>query len=134
MMNILLSVSISLFCLSMFSFSTTLGKISRTFEGFDYSYAEFAVSVKGVTPDNGLGPFFLQFAFKDMAKDYFEEHLSPYLSEENYAIDCVFTSPYTVDGKEDDRYCKRATLNFEATFSGSYHYKNSKSFVIKEKI
>lgn len=133
MMNILFSVLICSFCLQMFTFSMTIGKVSRVFDGFDYSYAEFAVSTEKITQSNGLGPYFYQYAFEKRANDYFEEHLSPFISSDNYKIECSYSSPYTVNGVANNRYCKRATLNFEATFCGYHHYKNSKSFIIKEK-
>lgn len=130
MMNYLLIAMVFSFSVQMFGYASTLGKIKRVFEGFDYSLAQQAVVAKQI--DSIPGPYFYRIAWKNVTVDYFKTNLEPYLLNGSYTLKQELSDPYIVDGKRT-RYFKRATLYFEATFQGIYHYENSKSFIIKEK-
>ena len=131
MMNYLLISLVFSFSLQMFSYSSTLGKIKRVFEGFDFSIAQQAVLARG-GDEVPYGPYFYLTAWKNVTKNYFKTNLDPYFINVTYTLSPEFSDPYIIDNKETS-YFKRATLYFEATFQGIYHYENSKSFIIKEK-
>lgn len=131
MMNYLLIALVFSFSVQMFSYSSSLGKIKRVFEGFDFSLAQQAVLAKGQN-EIPYAPFFYKTAWKRVTVNYFKTNLDPYLRNGSYTLTQKLSDPYIIDGKETT-YFKRATLYFNATFQGIYHYENSKSFIIKEK-
>lgn len=131
MMNYLLIALVFSFSVQMFSYSSSLGKIKRVFEGFDFSLAQQAVLAKGQN-EIPYGPFFYKTAWKRVTVNYFKTNLDPYLRNGSYTLTQELSDPYIIDGKKTT-YFKRATLYFNATFQGIYHYENSKSFIIKEK-
>lgn len=131
MMNYLLIALVFSFSVQMFSYSSSLGKIKRVFEGFDFSLAQQAVLARG-EGEIPYAPYFYKTAWKRVTVNYFKTNLDPYLRNGSYTLTQKLSDPYIIDGKETT-YFKRATLYFEATFQGIYHYENSKSFIIKEK-
>ena len=131
MMNYLLIALVFSFSVQMFSYSSSLGKIKRVFEGFDFSLAQQAVLARG-EGEIPYAPYFYKTAWKRVTVNYFKTNLDPYLRNGSYTLTQKLSDPYIIDGKETT-YFKRATLYFNATFQGIYHYENSKSFIIKEK-
>ncbi len=115
----------------MFSYATTLGKLKRVFDGFDYSVAQTGVYAKDEGTKAETGPYFYKSYWNRVVRSYFKTNLEPYYKG-NYEINSVFSNPYIISGKESNRY-QRVTLYFSADFNISFHYENDKSFVIKEK-
>ena len=130
MMNYLLIAMVFSFSVQMFCYASSLGKIKRVFEGFDYSLAQQAVLAR--QEEKIPGPYFYMTAWKNVTRNYFKTNLEPYLLSGSYTLKQEVSDPYIVNGKETS-YFKKATLHFAATFQGIYHYENSKSFIVKEK-
>lgn len=132
MANYFFIVILFSFSFQMFSYTNTLGKIKRVFEGFDYSYAQQGVIGRISSEDQEYGAYFYPLGMNRVIKNYFANNFKNYPAKIAYSANGEFSEPYIVDGKESTYYTKVKVV-FECTFNTFYHYEDSKSFVIKEK-
>ena len=103
MMNYLLIAMVFSFSVQMFSYSSSLGKIKRVFEGFDFSLAQQAVLARG-EGEIPYAPYFYKTAWKRVTVNYFKTNLDPYLRNGSYTLTQELSDPYIIDGKENDLF------------------------------
>ena len=133
MINYFFIVIIFSFSINMFSFTTTLGKVKRVFEGFDYNYAEMGVLSKKESLTQPNGPYFYPTRFSVVVDEYFQENFKEMDKNSfKYEVSKTYSDPYLMYGSMTN-YNRKATINFKCTFNYIYTYENSKTFVVKEK-
>lgn len=132
MANYFFIVLLFTFSIQMFSYTNTLGKIKRVFEGFDYSYAELGVVGRIASSDQEYGPFFYPSAMNRVITNYFKNSFKDYPAKITYMAKGEYSLPYIIDEKETTYYTKLKVV-FECTFNSFYRYEDSKSFIVKEK-
>lgn len=126
MMNYFFIVIIFSFSVQMFSFTNTIGKIKRIFEGFDYSVAQQGVMAIKESSTQNYGPYFYPVLFNKVMNDYFSENITA--NNVIYQVNANYSNPYG-----NNEYYRRVSVTFSCTFNSIYQYSDNKSFVIKEK-
>lgn len=132
MINYFFIVIIFTFSVQMFSFTNTLGKVKRTFEGFDYSFAQQGVMAIKESENQSYGPYFYPSLFNKVMNDYFAKNLESKANNVAYEVNAKYSNPYSNEG-EASQYYQRVSVTFACTFDSIYQYSDSKSFVIKER-
>lgn len=133
MINYFLVVVVVTFCLQMYSYTSSLGKVRRVFEGLDYSVVQGCVNGLQNQTSANTGPCFVYSLLNSTVGDYFSTNLSPKYSRDKYEYEITLTDPYVVDGTAMNRF-KGTVITFKIEYFSGYLYSNQKKFIIKEKI
>lgn len=132
MMNYFLVVLVVTFCAQMHSYTTSLGKVRRVFEGLDYSVVQGCVNGISKENQNQYGPYFVYPLLKTTIERYFVLNLKPTYKRNQFDYDISLTDPYSLSN--DGSQCYKGTIiTFQINYYQGCIYSNQKKFIIKER-
>ncbi len=132
MMNYFLVILVVTFCAQMYSYTASLGKVRRVFDGLDYSVVQGCVNGINKGSQNQCGPYFVYPLLKSTIEQYFVLNLKPAYKRNQFDYEITLTDPYSSNNEQSQCY-KGAIITFQINYYQGCVYSNQKKFIIKER-
>jgi len=130
MMNLFLWGLLFTLTTGIFTYSTLLTSVARTFEGLDVSLAQSAVVAIDEAAGVAGAPYFESALFDKRVQAYFVQSLASYFDSNDWSLTIAYDGYRIKPAVGQPSYPSVAKVGFRCEIIDLYIYRNEKTFTI----